>query len=176
MVGDAGVSQGIQRITFSKAGTTGHVTVIVSANTAYIRGDAFILVNYMGFKAVAAAKYAGRWVLIPHTNRGYATVAAGVTLSSTIAELKPAGQLSIVAATDINGQRVVGVRGTKSSSRGLTVDTLFARAAGSPLPVEEVASQGNARLSTTLTRWGEHLQLRAPNGAVPIAKVEATGP
>src|SRR5947207_849028 len=39
-VADVGATKGIQRITYSKAGTTGHVTVVVSAGRAYVRGDA----------------------------------------------------------------------------------------------------------------------------------------
>src|SRR5260370_298663 len=114
-VGDAGVSQGIQRITFREGAQTGHVTLLVSANTAYVRGDAFTLVNYMRFMPGAAAKYAGRWILIPHTAAGYPTDAAGVRLSSTMAELKVAGHPSTVARTQIDGQRLFGVRGTRTA-------------------------------------------------------------
>ena len=43
--GDAARARGIQRISFTKAGKTGRVTVIVAARTAYIRADAFALVE-----------------------------------------------------------------------------------------------------------------------------------
>src|SRR5438128_5395747 len=43
MVGDAGLDRGIQRITYRKGGKTGHLTVLVVADTAYVRGDAFTL-------------------------------------------------------------------------------------------------------------------------------------
>ena len=35
-VADVGATKGVQRITFSKAGATGHVSVVVSARTAYV--------------------------------------------------------------------------------------------------------------------------------------------
>jgi broad specificity phosphatase PhoE len=57
---DAAITRGIQRIAYRQGAKTGHVTVIVAAHTAYVRGDAFTLVNYMGFKAAPAAKYANR--------------------------------------------------------------------------------------------------------------------
>ncbi len=173
-VGDAGVSQGIQRITFREGAQTGHVTVLVSANTAYVRGDAFTLVNYMRFMPGAAAKYAGRWILIPHTAAGYPTVAAGVRLSSTMAELKVSGHLSTVASTKIDGQRVFGVRGTRTASGRTTVETLYARAAGSPLPVREIATQGTMRFIVTLDGWNEPIRLATPKGAVPISVVQKT--
>jgi hypothetical protein len=75
-VADVGATDGIQRIKYTKAGRTGGVTVIVSAHRAYVRGDAFVLVNYMGFKALASARYANRWVSIPPGDRDYAAVAA----------------------------------------------------------------------------------------------------
>src|SRR5690349_4500560 len=46
-VADAATAQGIQRITYVKAGHSGHVTVIVSGRNAYVRGDVFALANYM---------------------------------------------------------------------------------------------------------------------------------
>jgi hypothetical protein len=169
-VGDAGVSQGIQRITFRTGNKTGHVTVIVSAGTAYVRGDALSLVNYMGFNATAAARYAGVWVLIPHSDRDYATVAYAVTLSSTIAGLTPSGPLVSVPATKVAGQQVLGVRGkTPSPPGGPGIATLYARANGSPLPVEEVIDQGNLRGTITLVNWNQPVHVATPTHAVPIS-------
>lgn len=173
-VGDAGVSQGIQRITFREGAQIGHVTVLVSANTAYVRGDAFTLVNYMRFKPNAAAKYAGRWILLPHTASSYPTIAAGVRLSSTVDELRVSGRLSTVPSIKIDGQRVVGVRGTRTSAGHTTVDTLYARATGSPLPVKEIARQGTMRFTATFGGWNEPLRLATPKGAVPLSVVQAT--
>ena len=170
IVGDAGVVQGIQHITYRKGGKTGHVIVIVSSNSAYIRGDAFTLVNYMGFRATSAAKYAGVWVLIPHTDRDYSTVAAGVTLPSAIAELTVSKPLSTVPDTTIHGQRLIGVKGKLPASSGLTVTaTLYAQATGKPMPVEETATQANIRLTVTLTNWNETVHVTPPTAAAPIA-------
>jgi hypothetical protein len=169
LVGDAGVSSGIQRITFSKGSTTGQVTVIVSSNTAYVRGDAFTLVNYMGFKRTPAVNYAGKWVLIPHTDGDFSTVAAAVRIVSAINELELTGSLSRVAERTIAGQRVFGVKGRLPSAAGGAVATVYARLVGRPLPVEAVASQGTGRSTSVLGRWNEPLSLVTPVGAVPIA-------
>ncbi len=172
LVGDAGLTRGIQRITYHKGARTGHVTVIVAADTAYVRGDTVALVQYMGFKAVPAAKYAGVWVLIPRTDKDYSTVALAVRFSSTLDELDLSGPLSRVPDTTIGGQRVLGVRG-KSSSSGITaVATLYAQAAGPPLPVEEVLSNGSTRGTVILSKWNEPIGVTAPTAAVPIS---ATG-
>lgn len=169
IVGDAGIARGIQRITYRRAGKQGHVTVIVSSNTAYIRGDAFTLVNYMGFKAVPAAKYAGVWVLIPRTDSDYSTVASAVTLFSTIDQLKLSKPLSSAPDTTINGQRVLGVRGKLPTAAINAIATVYARATGPPLPVQQVVRQPNARLTVTLDRWNEPIHVATPGTAVPIS-------
>jgi hypothetical protein len=91
-VADVAAAKGIQRISYTKSGTTGHVTVIVSAHRAYVRGDAFALVNYMGFNPAASAKYANDWVLIPRSDRDYSNVVGDVTLPSAIDSLKGPGR------------------------------------------------------------------------------------
>jgi hypothetical protein len=169
MVGDAGATKGIQHITFRKGTQMGHITVIVSANTAYVRGDAFTLVNFMGFKAAAAVKNEDIWVRIPPTDTHYSIVAAGVTLPLAIAELELA-PVARVAATKIGGQQVIGVKGTTRSATGQPAQaTLYGRAAGPPLPVQDVVSQGSARATVTFSNWNGPIHVATPTGAVPIA-------
>lgn len=163
-VADVGISQGIQRITYSRGAKIGHATVIVSANTAYVRGDAFIFVNYMGYKPVAAKKYAGAWIRIPHGDPDYSVVAEAVTLPSTIEEFRLTRSLSIVPSTTIAGQRVIGVKG-KGPGQSLFT-TLYARATGLPLPVESKTRYGKAIFS----KWNEPIAVAVPMSAVPISK------
>ena len=170
VVCDAGPDRGVQHVTFRKDGRTGHLTVIVAKDTAYIRGDAFALVNYEAFKAGPAAKYAGHWVRIPHTDRDYSTVSAGMRLSSVIDELTLV-PLSTAPDAAISGERVVVLKGARKSAvaKDATV-TLYARAAGSPVPVQEVTTQGNARATVTFGKWNETVNVTAPANAVPISK------
>jgi hypothetical protein len=173
-VGDAGISNGSQHITFKKGGKTGHVNVLVLANTAYVRGDAFTLHNFMGFKPGAAATYSGRWIQIPHSAAAYGPIAAGVTLASTLDELTVAGKLSTVADRTLDGQHVFGIRGVRTVSGSTVVETLYARTSGSPLPVEEIASRGTMHYKATFGNWNRPVHVTAPKGAVPIAIVLAT--
>lgn len=168
-VGDVGATAGIQRITYSKAGTTGQVTVVVSARTAYFRGDAFVLVNYMGFKPAAAAKYANAWILVPHTDRDFAPVAGDVTLPSVIAGLKGPGKPRAAPGTTIDGRRVVGVQWHLRAGGRSVVARLYARATGRPLPIEERATRGGSLVRATFSRWNEPIHVTAPNPAVPIS-------
>jgi hypothetical protein len=171
-VGDAGLVDGSQTITYTKSGKTGHVTVIVSGGAAYIRGDAFTLKNYIGFAAAPATDYAGKWVRFPKTDKGYATLAAGVTLPSVVSELGLGGRLTSVPTTTIGAQQVFGVRGTDAPAKGVaTVNTVYARAVGTRLPVEEVATHGSIKLTMSFSNWNETIAIPAPNGSVAISVV-----
>lgn len=173
IAGDAGAASGTQRITFTRNHRTGHVTVVVAGDAAYIRGDAFTLVDFMGFAAGPARKYAGRWIGIPRASREYAPVAAGVTYASVVAQLAIVGPYRVGRATTISGVRAVAVRAHAPPSQGVSaVVTLYLRSPGA-LPVEEVGTDGRTRLIVVLGRWNESVSVRAPRGAVPIHKVES---
>lgn len=169
---DVAGDRGIQRITFTKHGRTGHVMVRVAHRTAYIRGDAFTLHGYMGFTSAQASRYAGRWISLPHTSSGYKTVAAGVTFSSLLRLLYPHGNPVRVSGT-LDGRKVVGVRVKQRNSGLRYIETLWAKKHGTPLPVEEyqVAPSKGYWQRVTMSRWNEPVHVRAPAHAVPISVV-----
>ena len=167
---DAGISVGVQRITFQEKGRTGHVTVIANADDAYVRGDAFALVNYMVFRASAAAKYAGVWIAIPRSYSTYPTVAAGVRFASAIDELELKGPVVSVPDTSIDGQQVVGVKGNVGAGQGKVAVTLYGRATAPHLPVKLSTSSG----SVTFGGWNNPVHVATPQHSVPIAVVDKT--
>lgn len=149
------------------------MTVVVAGGNAYLRADAYSLVNYLGFKVAGAARYANTWLLIPRTDRDYPTVASDVTLSSIIDdELNLPAPLSSVPTTTVDGERALGVSARAQVSGHTVTDTVYARATGLPLPIESVASAGNNRTTATFNDWNEPLHVSIPAGAVAIA---ATG-
>jgi hypothetical protein len=168
MVGDAALDRGIQRITYSKAGKSGHVTVLVVANTAYVRGDFFALASYMGFSRAAATRYAGRWIKVPHTARGYPTVSEAVRLRSTIKEIALPSPRVALPESVLNGQRVIGVRNTSMVSGHRVTTTLYVRAAGLRLPVAEETRASGTRISVTFSKWNQPVNVSAPTGATLI--------
>jgi hypothetical protein len=167
MVGDAAVDRGVQRITYRKGGRTGHATVLVVANTAYVRGDAFTLRSYLGFTAGDASEFAGKWLRIPHSAGSYATIAAGVRLSSTIDEIRVPGRLHAVRTRTVAGTRVVGVASVTRAVSGTTTETLYVRAGGAPLPVQETARQGSNTFTVTFGSWDEPVRVSAPGRVAP---------
>ncbi len=167
-VGDAAADRGVQYVTYRAGGHTGHVTVRVVANTAYIKGDAFALTSYVGFSA-QAAKYAGKWVRIPHTSSAFNGVAAAVRLGSNIDELQLSPPLTKLGTSTMQGQRVIGIRGRETQNGITATATLYVRAAGTPLPVSEVATEGTIRASVVFSKWNERVTVSAPSGAVTLS-------
>lgn len=172
MIGDAGRTKGIQRITFTHKGKTGHVVAVVVTNTVYVRGDAFTLHLFMAFSTAVAKKYAGRWIELPSTSAGFKTVAAGVRLRSTISELKLSSPLARLAPTTIDGTRVIGLRGQMPGPSGQSASgSVYARAGGLPLPVRTVASHGGITMTVVFSRWNEPVSIPSTRGATPISKL-----
>jgi hypothetical protein len=95
-----------------------------------------------------------------------------VTLPSMIHELKLSAPLSTTPGTTLNGQRVLGIKGMQRLDPGHKATAiLYARASGSPLPVQVTARLGTtAHFTITLTNWNQPIRVATPKGAVPIAK------
>jgi hypothetical protein len=171
VVADVGATRGIQRITFRKGGASGRATVLVVSRTAYILGDAFSLRGFFGFSASQAKRYKNQWITIPHTSPAFGTVAAAVTLGSFLTEVYPQANLARVRGS-VDGRQVVGVRGVSRHEGERVVETVYARAKGAPLPVEEkeTGSAGFHGL-TRVGPWNRPVRVQAPGHAVPASLV-----
>jgi hypothetical protein len=164
MVADAAVDRGIQRITFRKDGRTGHATVLVVDDTAFVRGDRFMLESYMGFSPAGAAAAADKWIRVEKTHSWYPTVAAAVRLGSAIDQLKLSidPRLKNAGDTTFRGQRVTSIRGRATGVRKDSVVTLYVQSGGSRLPVAEVERGATMTVSTVLSGWNEPVNVSAP--------------
>jgi hypothetical protein len=165
IVGDAAGDRGIQRISFSRAGTTGHVTVIVAKTTAYVRGDAFTLRSYMGLTGAQVSRYAGRWFALKPPSGAYVVVSEAVRMGSFVGELTMPGPYTAVSATRFAGRSVTGVR-SKVTRSGKTATLTLYVGSGSPLPVAQLIAGSSGKVTTTLSRWNERVSVVAPRGAL----------
>jgi len=169
-IGDAGVERGIQRITFREGTRVGHVTVLVASNTAYVRGDAFALENFMGLTGTRAPALADKWILLQHTAPGFAAVAAGVRLGSTIDAVNMPGLLRIVGVSTVRGQRVIGVQTHLRHGALTATETLYVRSARPNLPVEQITTSDSppVRVQVVFSSWNEPVHVTAPSLAVSL--------
>ena len=141
----AGSTSGIQTISLTEGGQTGHLTVELLTNqTAYLKGDSFALRYYMGFKAAPATKEANLWLSLSPSNGDYAEVAAGLTVKSSVDQMEMTGPLTAVAPTVVRGEDVDGVRGVTKASPGYPAmkAVIYIRAKGTALPVEQKLAYG----------------------------------
>jgi len=168
LVCDVGLTEGSQQITFTQGKKSGKVTVLVSAGTAYIRGDAFTLTTYLGFKQAGATKVAGQWVQIPHGDRSYASIAEAVTLSSTIDELRLNGPLTLLPASTVAGQKVVGIRG-KTVAKPPAAGIVYVSTQPKPLPVGQIETIGGGLAEMLFSHWNEQVHVAVPANPVAIA-------
>jgi hypothetical protein len=161
---DSSASGGRQVITISGGG---HMTIVLVAGVGYVRGNAAALAGFLGLPAQTAIQVAGRWISFSKGDPGYQQVVTGVTTQSTLDEITPAGALTKTGVRTLDGQLVVGVRGTVPASAGgpATTLTLYVAATGRPLPVSAQGGQQRP-LTVVFSRWGEPVPVAAPRNAI----------
>jgi hypothetical protein len=162
IVGDVAKTSGKQEITFTRSGRSGHVSVRVVNGTAYFRGDAFALQDFMGVPAANAVAHAGDWVRVPKTAKQYASVAAAVTMGSFAASLGVNGTVTKVAG---------GLAITTSTGAAVR---LFLTS--KHLPTRETGKGSGGTLALTVGRWNEPVRVSPPAKTVAVDAVYRTSP
>jgi hypothetical protein len=167
---DAGRSTGYQTNVVSEQGQEATVTERLVGTTAYVRGNALGLEVELNFTATAAADEAGKWLSVSKGGPDYELIAAGLTVSTTMAELEIAGTVKSAPSVTINGQRTLGLRGaTKPIGGAPSVDeTLYVTATGTVLPVRAVQTHQGTVNTVNFTNWGETVPRVKPPASTPI--------
>jgi hypothetical protein len=166
-VSDVAADRGIQRITYTENGQTGHVTVVVVRSAVYIRGDEFALRTYMSLPAEEARSYAGAWVRVPPSNRLYRAAAADVTLPSFVSDLRLTGPFAAAPQTLVGGVHAAGVSGRDFSAPA----TLYYVPGSRPLPVEEVVRAQGGSSTVVISGWNENVDVTAPRTSRALGPV-----
>jgi hypothetical protein len=165
---DVARERGIVRLTtkvFGKKSDT--TTVVVVRKTAYVRGDAAALEDWLELSRAKSARYAGWWISIRPGHELYGEVAGGGTLRSFLHQITPRGRLKSEWTT-IKGRRVIEISHTSDAGS----QALYVRHSGRlPIAAAYVAAGGQGK--TTIRRWNEGVQVRPPAYAVPISTVRS---
>lgn len=165
IVSDVGQEAGSQIITWTQGPAEGVLSVVLIHNTAYLIGNAAGL-YVQGFTSAAATAEANKWIAVKPSSAAYASAAAGLTISSTLAPLKMNGSVTAAPGAKILGITTVGFKGTSKPFEGEpgAPEELYLRSSGLPLPVE-VVQKG---MTTRFDNWGEPIKVTAPLGAITI--------
>ena len=178
IIGDVTQHEGRQTIVAAMGSQVGHITVVLTGDSAYFKADEPGLLDFMGMPATFAAKYAGTWISVSPRDPGFAAVSAALTIPSVIGQITPVRPLSRGGHSDQLGQPVTAINGFQSeplpgSAQPLRVPVrLFIRAQGRPLPVLYTSStlvgKQKVGVSVTVGDWGERVVVSPPSGAVSV--------
>jgi hypothetical protein len=163
-VTDAGRNSGRQSITLTKLGYANTVKVVFIAGQLYVKGDASILTSYLGLSQANANELGGQWFGIPKSSGYYAQVAAGLTISTGMAEVTMTSSVTNAPTVKLDGVQVDVLKGTsvKTSLQPSFKETLYTSIARKPLPVEVTQNVQGSLGTISFSDWNEKVDVTAP--------------
>lgn len=178
VVGDTGTTSGAQKLTVKNGKTIEHMNALVVGSTGYVDANAAALHHVIGLTSSQSSKYANEWLSFPTSNSSLAELVNGLLDSQVASELQIGGPFTYGAATTVDGQRVVAVRGSVGTESGSSVPVvLYIPATGSPLPIEEITNPGQSGRGSSIhgtvafSKWGESITEKAPPHALSLLKI-----
>ena len=166
VVQDSGRDSGLQTVAIGKE----RASVLLLGGVAYISGNRQAVVSYFGFPTSTGTLLAGRWISLEPSDSGYHALTGNLTLSGALVNVRPSGPLLAGKQLTVHGRLVRSISGVAPGGQGRM--TLFVPVEGKPLPVEAVESSGSGKSAAgeivKFSRWGEHVQVPKPSGAVSI--------
>ncbi len=171
VVQDSSLHSGEQTVAIGKE----LASVVLVGDAAYLSGNSKGLASYFGMPSALASTLAGHWVSVQSTDAAFQAVTANVSLSSALANVTPSGTLTAGKRSKVDRQLVRSISG-EAPGGGARL-TLFVTANAHSLPVEAVETSGGGSSAkgeiVTFSRWGEHLHVATPTGAVPLSSLQA---
>ncbi len=178
VVGDTGATSGTQTITVKRGSGDERVRVVRVGATGYVDANDAALRNVIGLTSAQSSRYAGRWMSFPASNTTLNALTGGLLNSEVASELQMRGPYSYAPSMTIDGQAVIGIRGTVPSESGQSVrQILYVPESGAALPVKEVTNPGLPKGSSaihgtvTFADWDQKKTVAAPTHAVSLLKV-----
>jgi hypothetical protein len=175
---DSATAAASQEIVLRVGKGIGHVTARLVDSTAYFRGNALGLEDYLGMPSRLAPKYVGRWISFSSSTKSYPSIAKSMSVSSAINQISVDAPLSGSRKVSSNGRSAVSIRGTTTSlssagNKGTAV--LYVSATGRPLPIAYRGTGEQKKKpetgTVTYSRWGEAVSPRAPATSVPSSSI-----
>lgn len=175
VIGDSGNRDARQIIT----GAGARWESLIADDKVFITGDAKGLEDE-GFPSSVATTYANKWISIAPTDSPYKTIVGELSFYPALVRLAPIGSLTLTAPSTRDGQQVVGVRGSVSTSAGSTAKgtaTLYVATAKPTLPIAYSAvAVDNGQTATetgTFSTWGEPVHFTVPTDSVAFSSISS---
>jgi hypothetical protein len=163
-VTDAGRSAGRQTVTLSGSGKRNTMITELVKGALFVKGDASILMSYLGLSQMDANELAGQWFGIPKSSGLYAEVAQGLTISTGMAEVTMTSALTSGPEVSLAGAKVDVLKGTsvKSALEPSFKETLYFSISTKPLPIEVTQSVQGSLGTIGFGHWNEKIEVVAP--------------
>lgn len=161
----AGLKDGTLSAVLHADGQAARMQMVLHGNL-YFTANAFGLVTFLGFNPTAAQTEAGKWISVPRGSAYFAAFSGSLTVGSVVQALYIGGTVQAEPSTTILGKEVNVVRETLSSKGGNSVETVYVRATGIPLPVQSVLQTGGVTATDTYSGWGKAPKAKAPKSSV----------
>ncbi|MCW2930511.1 MAG: hypothetical protein JWM19_1473 [Actinomycetia bacterium] len=159
---------------------TQHATILFIDNVGYLKANAAALAGFIGAPAAQAPTLAGKWLSFsPGDTLGtttYASLVAGITLSSVASEIKLSGPDTVTGPQTVNGQSVLAISSPVPTSQQLPSSArmiLYVTASGSRPVTEKLSGVAGAENEYSFSHWGESLHLTVPADALPVSSLGA---
>jgi len=177
---DLGVDSGSETDTIVSYGNAKALSV---DGVYYVNVSSKSILASDGFPATVAATVAGDWISFqPGDSYGsiaYPSQTSGMTIEGVAEQILLTGTLKAGIPYKRDGQLIVGLSGDVSANYGAaakgSLETLYVRGAGDPLPVSVTQHIAGIVETCDFTRWGEPLRLAAPPHAVPVTSLPSDG-
>ena len=183
--GDAGNGEGVQFMT----SVVGDNEVIVIGSKVYMKANATMLENMLGYSVGEAAPYVDRWIAFSPSDSLYRTVGAGVTVGSIWGDSSesPTDQLpqhpeSVSGLSTLSGipsesvrYALHGVQAASASYTGYETITFSANEPHLPSVLTEhlsgTTSHGASTATdrVTFTNWGHPVSVHPPTASIPFS-------
>ena len=163
-VTDATHIGGRQTITLTAAGKSNSVIVELIAGNVYVKGNAAILVSYMGFPKATAKRLANHWLEFGKSTSGFAQLSAGLTIASVLSQTTMTQSVKSSAAVSLRGEMVDVLKGTlvKTAQSPAAAETLYFSTGSRPLPVEITQLYQGSLATVVFDHWDETVVLVTP--------------
>jgi hypothetical protein len=173
IVADVGTTGGVETVFVGKA----DLTVKVTPTYGYVSGNSSGLTTIFGLSSADAKKVGTDWVSWKAGTSQYGNLKSSLTISS-VTGLLPKAKGTRLSIDVTNGAKLYVLKWTSAatSSTPKLSNMLTVSAGATTLPVEETATDsGGTKVTTTLSKWGEHVLVKAPPVAATITSSKITG-
>jgi hypothetical protein len=170
IVADVGAASGTETV----AEGASHLTIEITAGSAYVSGDEAGLTTLFGMSAADAKKVGSKWETWKSGSGQYASLKSDLTMSS-VSALLPKAKGTKLSKTGAGSPVLKWIVNATSSTPALS-DALTLSAGPTTLPVtESTTAKGGTKVTTTLSAWGEQILVRVPPATSVIASSNVTG-